>query len=148
MKEKINIEINKFVKKHDNLFINKTYDIIKDYVNNGGKRIRPIVCIMAYNSLKGGDEKIFLPAIGIEFFHNSTLCHDDIMDEDAKRRNKDSCHKSFQKLFIKGYKEKEYSGDIFSKESVRFGVSQAIIAGNIFNFLGYKCFLNSKFDKK
>jgi geranylgeranyl diphosphate synthase type I len=127
-------------------FLEDSYKIIKKYLAAGGKRIRPIAAVMAFEALSGENKKIFLPAIGIEFLHNSTLCHDDIMDEDSARRGSPSCHKKFQAYFSDNFPEKNYKGDIFSKESMRFGVSQAIIAGNILNYLGYKCFTESKFS--
>lgn len=121
------------------------YDTIEEYMNVGGKRIRPIAVVAAYEALRGENKKILLPSLSVEFFHNSTLCHDDIMDEDTFRRNKPSCHKAFQNLFLKNFKENSYQGDIFSEFSTRFGVSNAIIAGNILNFLGYKCIFEADF---
>ena len=139
--EKINKEIEKFLKKEPQ---NKFYDIVSKYMT-GGKRLRPIAVISSYEALNGKDDKIFLPALAVEFFHNSSLVHDDIMDEDSVRRNLPSCHKAFENEFLKDFKEKEYRGDIFSKESVRFGVSNSILAGNILTFLGYKCIADSNF---
>ncbi|MCK5282256.1 MAG: polyprenyl synthetase family protein [Nanoarchaeota archaeon] len=144
-KKRIDDEIGLFLDKEkvDNGFLDRA---IRDYIMDGGKRIRPIAMIAGFEALKGKEDKIVMPAIGIEFLHNSTLCHDDIMDEDIMRRNKNSCHKAFQNIFLEKFKEREYSGNIFSKESSRFGVSNAIIAGNIFNYFGYKCFSESGFD--
>jgi geranylgeranyl pyrophosphate synthase len=91
----------------------------------------------AYETVTGKKHKrIISPALALELFHVSTLIHDDIMDEDAKRRKKASMHKLYEKHFLSGNKEKEYSGDIFSKESVRFGTSAAIVEGNMLFSLG------------
>ncbi len=49
-------------------------------IGHGGKRLSPIMVLMG-NELFGGDiEKAIKPAFAIEFFHNFTLIHDDIMD--------------------------------------------------------------------
>ena len=65
-----------------------------DYVlQEGGKRLRPVLCLMACE-LFGGDEKAALPvAAGLEVFHNFTLLHDDIMDNADMRRGKPTVHK-------------------------------------------------------
>ena len=61
-------------------------------ISHGGKRLRPIMVLMA-NDMFGGDlQKAIKPALAIEFFHNFTLIHDDIMDEAPLRRNKPTIH--------------------------------------------------------
>lgn len=68
------------------------YDPINYIISHGGKRLRPIMVLMA-NDLFGGDiQKAIKPALAIEFFHNFTLIHDDIMDEAPLRRNKPTIH--------------------------------------------------------
>ena len=46
----------------------------------GGKRIRPVLMLMAYNLYREDITRIFNPATGIEVYHNYTLLHDDLMD--------------------------------------------------------------------
>ncbi|MFH1783998.1 MAG: polyprenyl synthetase family protein [bacterium] len=63
----------------------------------GGKRIRPILVLMA-NEVCGGRDKDVLPlACAIEMIHNYSLVHDDLpaMDNDDYRRGKLTCHKKF-----------------------------------------------------
>lgn len=68
------------------------YDPMNYILSHGGKRLRPIMVLMA-NDLFGGDlKKAIKPALAIEFFHNFTLIHDDIMDEAPLRRNKPTIH--------------------------------------------------------
>ena len=64
-----------------------------DYIMQlGGKRIRPILVLMAYN-LYETDIKMALPiAQAVEIFHNFSLVHDDIMDEAPLRRGKPTVH--------------------------------------------------------
>jgi len=64
-----------------------------DYIMQlGGKRLRPILVLMAYN-LYETDIKVALPiAQAVEVFHNFSLVHDDIMDEAPLRRGKPTVH--------------------------------------------------------
>ncbi len=68
------------------------YAPIKYALSNGGKRIRPILALMAANLFTEDIEKWAMPVIGIETFHNFTLLHDDIMDNAAVRRGKQTVH--------------------------------------------------------
>lgn len=81
------VETHRFTQKPSEL-----YDPINYIISHGGKRLRPIMVLMA-NDLFGGDiQKAIKPALAIEFFHNFTLIHDDIMDEAPLRRNKPTIH--------------------------------------------------------
>lgn len=81
------VETHRFTQKPAEL-----YDPINYIISHGGKRLRPIMVLMA-NDLFGGDiQKAIKPALAIEFFHNFTLIHDDIMDEAPLRRNKPTIH--------------------------------------------------------
>ena len=59
----------------------------------GGKRIRPVLMLMAYNLYKEDLARIYGPATGIEVYHNYTLLHDDLMDRADRRRGKETVHK-------------------------------------------------------
>ena len=59
----------------------------------GGKRIRPVLMLMAYNLYKEDVETILNQATGIEVYHNYTLLHDDLMDQADRRRGKATVHK-------------------------------------------------------
>ena len=62
------------------------YDPIAYTILQSGKRLRPMLCLLA-NDLFGGDEQEALwPALALETFHNFTLIHDDIMDKAPLRR--------------------------------------------------------------
>ena len=61
-------------------------------ISHGGKRLRPIMVLMANDMFNGNIEKALKPALAIEFFHNFTLIHDDIMDEAPLRRNQPTIH--------------------------------------------------------
>lgn len=86
---KINDEVNnlKFEGKPDSLFAPIDY-----ILELGGKRVRPVLAVMAYNLYKDDIEKSIPIALGIEIFHNFTLLHDDLMDRADKRRGKPTVH--------------------------------------------------------
>lgn len=71
------------------------YDPIKYVLSLGGKRLRPVLMLMAYNMYKGDVKRILLPAIAIETYHNFTLLHDDLMDRAEVRRGKPCVHKKW-----------------------------------------------------
>ncbi len=73
------------------------YDPLRYTLDLGGKRMRPILALMAYMSKKQDWEKIVRPALSIELFHNFTLIHDDIMDEAPLRRGKPTVYKKWNK---------------------------------------------------
>ena len=69
------------------------YDPIRYVLSIGGKRIRPVLMLMAYNLFKDQPEKILMPACGLETYHNYTLLHDDLMDNADLRRGHETVHK-------------------------------------------------------
>lgn len=70
----------------------RLYDPVYYSLSVGGKRIRPVLCLMAAE-LFGGDYKEALnAAYGVEIFHNFTLLHDDMMDKAEVRRGKPVVH--------------------------------------------------------
>ncbi|MCF6243025.1 MAG: polyprenyl synthetase family protein [Bacteroidales bacterium] len=71
------------------------YEPIKYILSIGGKRIRPVLVLAAYNLYKDNIEDIIRPALALEVFHNFTLLHDDIMDKADVRRNQATVHKKW-----------------------------------------------------
>ena len=69
------------------------YNPIEYVLSAGGKRIRPVLMLMAYNLYRDDVEAIFDPATAIEVYHNYTLLHDDLMDRADMRRGKATVHK-------------------------------------------------------
>lgn len=124
--------------------IREIYNYTKDHVLSGGKRLRAIALIMAYKAVGGKDEELAYGAsLSIELLHNSSLVHDDIMDEDETRRNQPTVYKKIKDNFLKDNKEIKYNGNLFDRLSSRVAVSNAVIAGNILYALGSHC-LNDK----
>ncbi len=64
-------------------------------VMSGGKRLRPLIVLLAAQALDyEGDEHVRAAAI-IEFIHTATLLHDDVVDSSARRRGQDSANTVF-----------------------------------------------------
>lgn len=130
---------------HD--FLKKCYNLLKEYTLREGKRLRPICTIMAYNCFKKDEQKIIVPSLSIELMHNSTLIHDDVMDEDLYRRNKPSMHKLFEIYSHKILNSYEYKSEIFKDELRHFSISMAILQGNIMQCLSQSCVKESNFKE-
>ena len=68
------------------------YEPISYELSLGGKRIRPVLMLMAYNLYKEDVDTILPQAVGLETYHNHTLLHDDVMDKADMRRGKPTVH--------------------------------------------------------
>lgn len=89
-----------------------------DYsLKNGGKRIRPLMTLLACELFGGNLETALPPAVGLELFHNFTLMHDDIMDAAPVRRGQPTVH-------------------------ARWNTNTAILSGDVLFALAYKYISN------
>lgn len=75
-----------------NYKVENLYLPIKYTLDNGGKRIRPVLMMMAYNMYRDDVERILPNALAMEVYHNFTLLHDDVMDKAMMRRGKPCVH--------------------------------------------------------
>jgi geranylgeranyl diphosphate synthase type II len=71
------------------------YEPIKYTLSFGGKRIRPVLTLLACDLFGGNIEDAVNSAIALELFHNFTLIHDDIMDKAPLRRGKPTVYKKW-----------------------------------------------------
>lgn len=71
------------------------YDPIKYVLSIGGKRVRPVLMLLAYNLYKEDPERILMPACALETYHNYTLLHDDLMDNADVRRGVPTVHRKW-----------------------------------------------------
>ena len=69
------------------------YEPVKYELSLGGKRIRPVLMLMAYELYREDVSSILPAALGLETYHNYTLLHDDVMDKADLRRGKPTVHK-------------------------------------------------------
>ena len=119
------------------------YTPITYSLSMGGKRIRPLLMLLAYNLYKEDVSVALEPAIGLEVYHNYTLLHDDLMDHADKRRGKATVHKvwgdnaailSGDAMLVLAYQlmtkvPAEYKGailDVFSKTALEICEGQQL----------------------
>jgi geranylgeranyl diphosphate synthase type I len=104
--------------------------IFEDYTS-GGKKLRGALTVLGYQIAGGKNLNAIMPvSCGIELLHNFLLIHDDIIDKDELRRGKPTIHKFYSK-----------------GKSEHFGISKAIMVGDIGAFLGYELIVASDFPK-
>lgn len=93
------------------------YEPIDYILQLSGKRIRPILTLMAADMISGNYKQAFPAALAIEVFHNFTLIHDDIMDDAPLRRGHRTVHE-------------------------KWDINRAILSGDAMLILAYQYFEN------
>ncbi|MGA2405142.1 MAG: polyprenyl synthetase family protein [Bacteroidales bacterium] len=96
----------------------KLNDPVKYILSVGGKRLRPVLALMACNLFSDKIDEAIMPATGLEVFHNFTLVHDDIMDQATIRRNLPTVHS-------------------------KWNINQAVLSGDVMAFIANDCFLQT-----
>ena len=96
----------------------KLNDPVRYILSIGGKRLRPVLALMACNLFSDLIDDSVIPATGLEVFHNFTLVHDDIMDHAAVRRNLPTVHS-------------------------KWNLNQAVLSGDVMAFIANECFLQT-----
>lgn len=89
------------------------YGACRHILSIGGKRIRPVLCLMAADAFGKVDADAMNAALAFELFHNFSLVHDDIMDEADIRRGEPTVH-------------------------VKYSEPTAILSGDVLNIFTYE----------
>jgi geranylgeranyl diphosphate synthase type II len=71
------------------------YEPISYTLLQSGKRLRPMLCLLANELFDGDEQQALWPALALETFHNFTLIHDDIMDKAPLRRGKETVYQKW-----------------------------------------------------
>ncbi len=66
--------------------------VARHIIMSGGKRLRPVLCILAAKSLGYEGPRLHSIATAIEYIHTATLLHDDVIDNAQLRRGRPSCN--------------------------------------------------------
>ncbi len=98
------------------------YEPIRYLMGLGGKRMRPLLTLLAYSLYKDNAKEIVPYAVAVEVFHNFTLMHDDIMDNAPLRRGNATVHE-------------------------KWNVNTAILSGDVMQVKVYDMFLTLEADK-
>jgi octaprenyl-diphosphate synthase len=69
--------------------------VAEHIIGGGGKRLRPLICILAGRACGIGNDKHIEAAAFIEFVHTATLLHDDVVDGSQKRRGRATANNIF-----------------------------------------------------
>ena len=111
-------------KNYDSRFKN-LYVPVEYTLENAGKRLRPLVVLMACDAYSDSIEKALPASVAIELFHNFTLLHDDVMDDAPLRRGKPSVFNKFglnaailsgDVMLIKSYDSlNDYAPELYKK---------------------------------
>ncbi len=91
-KKEVENELKKFLSTLTRLDL---YPKIEYALMSEGKRFRPVLAILAAESVGGERSKVMPLALAFELIHNATLVHDDIIDHDEFRRNRPSLYKKW-----------------------------------------------------
>lgn len=97
------------------------YDPIEYIVSAGGKRLRPVITMLACESIGGIGYAAAGCGAALEILHNFTLVHDDIMDKSPLRRGRDTVH-------------------------VKWDEASAILSGDVMMGLAYRLLINEVKD--
>ncbi|MFN5704636.1 MAG: polyprenyl synthetase family protein [bacterium] len=76
-------------------FPHELYDPLDYIMSLGGKRVRPVLVLLAHHLYSDNHEEVLDAAIAVETFHNFSLIHDDIMDAAPIRRGKPTVHEKW-----------------------------------------------------
>jgi geranylgeranyl diphosphate synthase type I len=98
--------------------------VLRDFLEAGGKRIRPVLCLCGWYAAsgRGAVEPVVRTAAALELFHAFALIHDDVMDDSDDRRGRPTAHRALSA----GHRERGDSGD-----AERFGTNSAILLGDL-----------------
>ena len=75
------------------------------YAMESGKRIRPLILILSAESIGKADDNAYVASCAVEFLHTESVIHDDIIDNETMRRQKDPFHIKY------GYNASILTGD-------------------------------------
>ncbi|GAB1224128.1 hypothetical protein ENUP19_0175G0006 [Entamoeba nuttalli] len=122
-------------------------DIMEKFVMGPGKRLRPLSLLLFFIGGGGKIEEqknIIRTACAMELLHDSTLAHDDIMDEDETRRNAPTIVKTFYDKYIERNKEDVKTEKfLFISRGTTYASSLAIMTGNILYSMAQQLCLES-----
>lgn len=105
------------------------------YLQRPAKRFRPGILLFSCGAVGGEETQAIQAAAAVEVYHTWTLVHDDIIDNDSKRRGLPTVHEAFRQEALQwGYPE---------KEAVELGRNIAILAGDLQHAWSVRLLLDS-----
>lgn len=101
------------------------YEPIDYTITQSGKRLRPMLCLLACDLFGGDTDKAMYPALALETFHNFTLIHDDIMDNAPIRRGQPTVFKKW------GSNQAILSGDAMFAKAIELALKSPVSPNEI-----------------
>ncbi|KAG2474940.1 MAG: Long chain isoprenyl diphosphate synthase [Nitrosopumilales archaeon] len=98
-------KINKALEDELDLYAKSEFSDLLKYALEGGKRIRPLILVLSAESVGQCDINAYTAACAVEFLHMESVIHDDIIDNETLRRDKDPFHIKY------GYNTSILTGD-------------------------------------
>lgn len=128
-RDEINTQLKKYFrnveeryKKHDFEVFQSLIKKIKKITLAKGKRIRPFVSLLMFEAVSARKVENYEPFVALELFHVFGLIHDDMIDEDDKRRGESTVHDSF----LRDYENKNRNGNL-----KHIADGKAVLAGDL-----------------
>ncbi len=149
-KTKIELRIKRFfvklINKEENFLLSDFYQNLRDFILSSGfaKRIRPLVLIKTFTGLAMDNriekylDEVYKISVAVELLHNSSIIHDDVVDQDLTRRGKPTFHRIYNEMF------KTLNENIYGDADL-FGNAIAIHGGDVCAFLGQNIIVGSTF---
>ncbi|MFF3215908.1 polyprenyl synthetase family protein [Streptomyces sp. NPDC002886] len=102
-------------------FPGEIIEVLRDFVFAGGKRLRPLLCVVGWHAAGGQDlpGSVVRVAACLEMFHAFTLIHDDIMDSSHTRRGAPTVHRALAARYAA------------RSDAAQLGVNMAILIGDL-----------------
>ncbi|RPK63577.1 All-trans-nonaprenyl-diphosphate synthase (geranyl-diphosphate specific) [Streptomyces sp. ADI96-02] len=99
-------------------------EYVGDFLNAGGKRIRPLLCVLGWHAAggAGGVDQAARVGAALEMFHAFCLIHDDVMDHSATRRGRPAMHRALAA---------HHSKDRTRQAATDIGTAAAILMGDL-----------------
>ncbi|GBC75869.1 (2E,6E)-farnesyl diphosphate synthase [bacterium HR07] len=114
---------------------------LQNFTARGGKRIRPLLFCCGYLCMGGTDAQAILHAsVAVELLQTGLIIHDDVIDRSAERRAGPTMHLLWQEYFREARYHPRYAN-----EPEHFGLSMAVLMGDIASALAYEILVRSDF---
>lgn len=126
LKNLIDDEVKKYFLDKEKTYNNVLFESMAYSINIGGKRIRPILMLLAYNIYKSNYQDILPVSIALEMIHTYSLIHDDLpcMDNDDLRRGMPTNHKVYGEAIA------VLAGDALLNEAMNILLNFSLDKGN------------------
>jgi geranylgeranyl diphosphate synthase, type I len=111
------------------------YQAVYSYLMRPAKRLRPGILLLSCRAVGGNEEQALLAAAAVEVYHTWTLVHDDIIDNDSKRRGLPTVHEEIRQAAL--------TWGCTEGEAVQMGRNIAILAGDLQHAWSVRLLLDS-----